>query len=424
MKDTVNSIMRNRNRVLNHRPLVTEKIMVMRHLGLQECSPGFDCGRKLLEAFFAGTISAKEIISKISAWTQNSEKELRQLIQSCYRTGLLEFHATDICDLNCIDCHYRRKSDATMPYDCVEDYFQALNPKAVTITGGGEPNLYNSSGKDLNDLVHLIHSKFPQISLGLINNNTAIPSGNWTDYIMWQRTSVDAANADTYKNIKGYDKYDICIENIYKLLKSNIAYVGIGYLYRMENIDEIPEFLSDWYLRWSKMDESSQEKFNIQFRPISPDIDCIKTFKDDALEQRMDNVIAVVKEQGEQNAKLKNFLLNSTNFYSISKNNDSYFLHEPRTFKRCYNALIHRVLRSDGTEYPDFLLCNKPEAALGNVITADSPEDEQIKIALKTIYYYHCLPGKTCNPQVCRQGWVSNLFETNFADNVPDNYFF
>ena len=426
----VNTVLRNKNRVLNHLPLAKKKVEIMKNLGFHESCSTWQASEKLLKALKQREIEPVDAIERISSLTGLSVDTIRKDLLFCYQTGLLEFHATDVCDLRCIDCHYRQKDNATIPYSSVYDCFKHLNPRAVTVTGGGEPNCYHSEGKNLNDLLLLIHHHFPQLQIGLINNNTYIPEGTWYNLLSWQRTSVDAHDARTYEKIKRKNKYDTCVKNIYLLLESDIPYVGIGFLYRSENIAGMEFFLLDWFERRLKMNDVQKKKFNIQFRPIAPAIDKIAGYdSQNDLERQVSDMIKRVKAFAQRNERFNDYLENYTNFYSIETNDCSFFLHKRKPFDKCYNAILHRVLRADGNEYPDFLLCNDPTLSLGNVLTAKNRDEERIRIALGTFYFYHRFAAQYCRDESCRQCWVSNLIEQHWDVNVdkmnlPDNYFF
>jgi hypothetical protein len=412
--------------------LAKEKVYIMDKLHISPHFPDWNEMKMMLEDLHRGKISTCEAIKLISEHTGFEISEIEKDLLFCYKTGLLECHITDVCDLNCIACHYRKKHNATIPFDTLDDYFNYLSPKATTVTGGGEPNCYSSQGKTLYDVTMKLKQVCPSMGIGLINNNTYIPKGNWYDFYDWQRTSVDAVNAEQYKQIKGEDKYDAVIENIEMFLKSKIPFVGIGFLYRTENIESIPAFLHQWYEKYIKMNTEEQKKFNIQFRPISPDIDVVDKYNvvDEPMERRMEAVIHEVRATAKMNTQYEKFLSDKTNFMSIDNQSGSYFLHAKHSFSHCFNALLHRVLRSDGTEYPDFLLCNRADSALGNVMQSnESPDKERMKIALGTFYYYHRLDSSHCCPNICRQSWVSNIIEENYdADistlNIPQRFFF
>ena len=139
-----------------------------------------------------------------------------------------------------------------------------------------------------------------------------------------------------------------------------------------------------------------------------------------------DNTHATLREQALQ---VKRQIVSSPGFAAFIKNQTNYlshfdiessfdsslFIHSPMPFNHCYNALCHRVLRATGEEYPDFLLCNRPELALGNVLYGKATE-EKLRVSLMTFFYFNRL-GPNCNPEECRQGWVSNTVETKCSDH-------
>ena len=102
----------------------------------------------------------------------------------------------------------------TIPFSLVSNALKQLAPKAITITGGGEPNVYSSEGNKFPALVAEIRKALPKAGLGLINNNSHIPSGEWTAEFEWQRTSIDAATAETFFAIKGRPLFETVIENV------------------------------------------------------------------------------------------------------------------------------------------------------------------------------------------------------------------
>ena len=145
----VNTILRNKERVLHYLSLQKSKVEVMCTLGFNENDPQWAQNRQLLSTMFDGSANVEQIIGEISARRGLACSEVRELLTSLYVTGLLEFHITDTCDLNCIECHYRSKSLATFPFDHIETFITTLNPKAITITGGGEPNVYHNNNKTM-----------------------------------------------------------------------------------------------------------------------------------------------------------------------------------------------------------------------------------------------------------------------------------
>ena len=420
MRNDLINLLRNPDRVLNHLPLLNEKHTVIVELGLNQVVSEL---RRIRSAE-----DVQAFVALLAGKVGIGVAEVRERLGVLYRTGLLEFHITDVCDLSCIDCHYRHKEGATFPFEGIIERIRQLSPSAITITGGGEPNVYRSGGRKLNDVVCAIKEFDPTIQLGLINNNTHTPNGDWLRHINWQRSSVDAATSECYQKIKRRDKYDACVENVQTLLRSPIPYIGVGFLYREENIEELPDFLSVWYDVYRELPTVIAQKLNVQFRPISPPIQDAANSNWTEMERRMNCVINVVLARAANDDGFDTFLAEHTNFTSITERS-SYFNHTPCPFHRCENALLHRVLRPNGDEYPDFLLCDFPERRLGN-LSENPSEDERLLIGLRTVYY-HLRMDEFCNASSCRQGWVSARIERFWRDgeriedlSLPPSFFF
>jgi molybdenum cofactor biosynthesis enzyme MoaA len=378
-------------------------------------------------------ISLEDALGTIAIENNRPVKELIADMESVYPTGQVELHITDRCDLDCIDCHYQHRSGATIAFDKLPGLVSFLAPRAVTITGGGEPNVYSSHSKKLDDVIQLLRNMLPNTQIGLINNNTWIPPGTWMHHLAWQRTSLDAANAETYRRIKRIDRYAQVIANIeHMLMHTPIAHVGIGFLYRAENVGEIMEFIGGWYDFYRRLPPNVQVRFNIQFRPISPPIQHAGNMESGAdylpsnILTELRKQVQAVAERMRHDDNFASFLETSTNYASFTAaSNGDPFMHTKYAFNYCYNALIHRVVRATGEEYPDFLLCEFPLYSLGNTLLGDSIE--RTKVGLMQYYFHNC-GTPFCNPDNCRQSWVSGIFEhpkkTNIEQRPTDNYFF
>ncbi|MBF0563906.1 MAG: hypothetical protein HQK89_01555 [Nitrospirae bacterium] len=443
----VNNILRNPLRVLNHLDLINRKLKIASKWSLIWNSESVNRSfqsikiRDIVLDLKENIIDIQEAINGIQKVNNTHDGDIVHDMIECYNTGLLEFHPTDICDLSCIECHYRSKEDDTIPFSQVGRLLKGLSPRAITVTGGGEPNVYKSESKNMNDLILEINQVLPDTDVGLINNNTQIPPGDWVNHIAWQRSSIDASSQKTYLELKRADKFNKAVGNVKKLLhNTNIPFVGIGFLYRNENVHEIKDFIESWFTWFKNETEEIQRRFNIQFRSISPAIDTVEDKRKDKsvyinskfrniLHGEVDKVINI----SEKDDDFKSFILNNTNFGSLVKDRDNGnipYLHAPRRFNNCYNALTHRVLRANGDEYPDFLLCNFPNLSLGNTFKNNSDE-EKVKISLMQFYYFN-RECAYCNPEICRQGWVSKtvedyyngVFTADTIDKIPLNYFF
>lgn len=433
-RSKLNRVLRNPYRVLNHLDLIASKTEIGTRWGLiRQNVAGETAPLAALSSLCVSKMGTEEVLCAIAAANNRRVEDLIADMEAVYATGQVELHITDLCDLDCVDCHYPRKSAATIAFDQLSQMLANLRPRAVTVTGGGEPNCYASGGKTLNDVILLIHDTLPDAQIGLINNNTRMPSGLWTHHLAWQRTSVDAASAETYRRIKRVDRYEQVAANVERmLLETPVAHVGVGFLYRAENAREIGEFLDGWYDRCRRLPPAAQSRLNIQFRPISPPIHRMEDIRAGA-EYLPANVVSAVRTQvrevaqrAQHDADFAEFLATATNFESVASaaSERDPFVHRPYAFTRCYNSLIHRVVRANGDEYPDFLLCDFPEHALGNTLHGTL---ERVRIGLAQFQYHNC-GTRFCNPGSCRQSWVSGIIERpdqeRAAGRPLDNYFF
>jgi molybdenum cofactor biosynthesis enzyme MoaA len=438
----VNHILRSPIRVLNHMGLIHKKLEIAKKWALIWTNSKLDSkSLKIREAILSlqkGQIDVQDALRQIQDVNHLQDGDIFEDLLTCYPTGLLEFHPTDVCDLSCRECHYRNKENATIPFSEVDRLIKNLAPRAITVTGGGEPNVYKSESKNMNDLILKLKQVLPDTELGLINNNTHIPTGNWTNYVTWQRTSVDAFSRITYLYLKGVDKFDKTVQNVKHLFHDTaIPFVGIGFLYRKENVAEIKDFLVYWFEWFKNQHNTIQQRFNIQFRPVSPSIERVEAirrgdeiFLEKDIEQKLSEEICKVLTFSNTDSEFQAFLVNNTNFHSMIpiEGTAGTGLHVPKSFENCYNALIHRVLRANGDEYPDFLLCNFPELMLGNTLH-NNQNEERVKIALLQFFYFsrEC---SFCSGEICRQGWVSQIVEDYLRHKIEQdsrlskNYFF
>ncbi|MDR1452731.1 MAG: radical SAM protein [Candidatus Margulisbacteria bacterium] len=430
----VNQVLRNPNRILNHTPLIQTKLAIIDKWQLTRAA--------FLEAY-AGLQQRKETTAKLLAFIAafNHDKNLSELqddLRAMYQSGLLELHLTDKCNLFCLNCWSKNKKGDTFPFDKLPQVLPALNPRAVLLVGGGEPVEYSSSGQTLNEAILEIHRILPEAALGLISNNTRIPDGRWPDYLQWHRTSLDAATPETYERIKRGNKYAAVVGNIQKLFtETPIANIGVGFLYRNENAEEIFPFLEQWFDWFAQQTETSQSRFNIQFRPIAAQVDMVNDIKagkhsfihQETLDTLQGQIMQALRA-AEQNPNFNYFLMQHTNFFTrlqpYQEQPELLFSHEPVYFDHCYTALTRRLVRASGTEYPCCLTENNPSLALGNVLSGNP--DEIYKIALGQVWYY-ALQHRYCDAEHCRIG-APNMAMNNFLSGkteqgaYSDNYFF
>lgn len=122
-----------------------------------------------------------------------------------------------VCNLDCSFCIVQRYIKhnrgeigdmVKLPLDYMKrlvDFLVDWGVKGLCISGGGEPTLHNG----LPELLEYAHGK---LDLALVTNGTKVFPEML--YARWVAISVDAATRDTYKLIKGKDKFDEVCDNI------------------------------------------------------------------------------------------------------------------------------------------------------------------------------------------------------------------
>jgi radical SAM protein with 4Fe4S-binding SPASM domain len=119
-----------------------------------------------------------------------------------------EIHITNKCNAKCYYCSSNCKDSQEMSLSMIKQsmkFIASIGCKAVYFSGGGEP----AASEHFDHAVDWAHDC--GLETGLITNG--IISKSW-DKMKWVRISIDAADVETYKKIKGVDKFDNVIDNI------------------------------------------------------------------------------------------------------------------------------------------------------------------------------------------------------------------
>jgi len=341
--------------------------------------------------------------------------------------------------LNCFYCTYRwavhglKKEEKFYPFDKL-DRIVVLKPRAIVISGGGEPTLYRDSNKDFNDLVCHLAENIPGVRIGLTTNGAYVPPGDYIKYIEWVRVSLDASNEKTFKMLKD-GSYDNRISVILQYLESPIKYVGVGFLYNRFNISEIPEVIRNIYDIVSyELGEKYIEKLNIQFRPTCPieSCDCpSKVYGTKSILMTPDLHEWWNKELIEVHSninKLKNFkkisqfIEYNTN---VSEIEPKYEKTRIPSFRHCYIALVRWIIRPNGDVYPCVMKASNRDQKIGNILR-ESFDDLTFKS-----YEFYELNNDYCKGSIdcCRiTGELNEIVENNLdvvkLEGFPDDPFF
>ena len=323
------------------------------------------------------------------------------------RVGVLEFHPTDDCNLECNYCTFKNRDQKnTFPFSGL-NMLEKLQPKAVFIAGGGEPTIYESKGKYFNDLIHRLKEILPQAKLALTTNGQEIPKGDWLQYIDRLRVSIDNSNAEIFNKIKGGDLQK-SISSLVHYLNAGVPNVGAGFVFNKYNIGEIYSFTNLMFEEvFNKAGQSVRNNLNLQFRPTCRIESCkcpSPIYKDDSTimvydktsTEWGDTVKKMIDEIGANSNKgFQKFIKNNTNLNqdtSIKHNNSNplfhYNNHQPLKFDKCYISLARTIVRANGDMYPCVIKASNEINPKSNIL-----KDSAKKIYKDQMNYFNSKEG-------------------------------
>lgn len=165
-----------------------------------------------------------------------------------YRIGI---ELTNKCNINCIHCI--KKSSYKLGEMKFEDFktIFAEFPYAISVSlnGVGEPLLH----PQFFDVVRHIKSVRPHLITTIFSNGILINESMCYEFIKSGLSkihiSLDAASSETYKKVRGVDKFEHILSNIRMLvelkrkLNSKTPLIGINFLLMKENEGELVRFI-------------------------------------------------------------------------------------------------------------------------------------------------------------------------------------
>ena len=181
---------------------------------------------------------------KVLAWRDRFEAIMKGEIPAPVAVTL---DSTNVCNLKCTFCHsyaFRKENQKTASKEdllWVADILPDLGVKGCCYSGGGEPFLHPDSGIVMRRL------KDNGIAVGTITNGTRIDK--FMEDILyscrWIGVSVDAANPDTYKELKGGDANEFYrvttnLRTLARKRKDNRSpSIGFKYLFHPKSYHEL-----------------------------------------------------------------------------------------------------------------------------------------------------------------------------------------
>ncbi len=386
---------RNRSRVYNHINAVSARLGIIEEIRKSE-----SC-LEILSKHFNNEVCTVEAADRIIKQTQIGIT--RKQLESFTRRYHVEFHPCDVCNLRCSGCTYfhdlSSKTDAfSFPFEQMGRICSVIQPRAITIVGGGEPSLYKSEGQKLGDLIYALgNGEFGNTpEIGVITNGTLLPPGNsqWHHYVKWIRYSLDASSEESYKRGKGRNYFDKVVDNILRILaETDISHVGIGFLYHPGNIAEAGPLISRLADRVRQSCPGQLHRFNIQFRPWRMPTGSPSINERILSQQDIEEASAILFSCIEQDNSLVQFIRQNTNIAVNLLCGGA--REEVDPFSECYFGLAKTVVRANGDLYPCFRMAAAEDSEFycGNII-ADTP----LKIALKELYVSIFSAKKICVP--------------------------
>ena len=176
------------------------------------------------------------------------------LVQTLLRPGRLyvgpihlQYEPSSRCNLNCIHCehHKNRKSPANAAFDDFKKVYDSVNPLYITLSGYGEPLMC----KELPRMIRYAREKGAQVNTttnGVLLKTCAgalIENG-----LQLLNVSLDSANEEIYKKIRGQDVLPMIIDNIKhfnSLRRSQFSPIKLrlSMVIQEANVHELKEFV-------------------------------------------------------------------------------------------------------------------------------------------------------------------------------------
>jgi MoaA/NifB/PqqE/SkfB family radical SAM enzyme len=397
---------RNPLKPLNHLDLLTRREEIVNQLNLHSTSTPsvkFDINYELLEKHQAGLIGTDSVIDELAL--QTGTHNVRELLGEYFQVGHLEFHPSDVCNLECKGCTYMfddpnlKPEGVFFPIDLI-DRLKPFNPRSLHIVGGGEPTIYSSGLANFPDLIDRISETLPDTRLGLTTNGTKPIEGDCLGKFDWIRISLDAATIKTYRDFRGGYQFMGVLSHFLDYLDAEVNNVSIGYLYSKANIHEYAKVVDVVYNLVSKRKGHALPKVSIQFRPLrkDPKDEKRKFFNHAIDEAQIKQTVADIRQLVTNQPEIAEFIREQTNISSFLHGNH----HTPHEFDRCNYSQIFSIVRADGSVRPCAVRIDDGDFLLGNIL-----HDPIETIALNEIYVSPAIkPG--CDPEGCRYSQLNN----------------
>ncbi|MFA5992287.1 MAG: radical SAM/SPASM domain-containing protein [Candidatus Pacearchaeota archaeon] len=168
---------------------------------------------------------------------------------------IINIETSVLCNANCITCPHKeivRKINMDFSlFKKILDEIHNYNVKEIHPFNYGEPFLY----KEFINALKYIRQKSPNSKIFIYSNGAAMTNEQMQEVVTQNlldkvNFSLDAANSDTYKTVRGLD-YDKTIEKINHFLElnkqnNNKIEVSVSFVITEQNKKQISEFKKIW----------------------------------------------------------------------------------------------------------------------------------------------------------------------------------
>lgn len=147
---------------------------------------------------------------------------------------------TNNCNLRCIMCRPQLLKENSESWSFIDFLVATRNlaPRSASLGGTGEPLL----NKSLGEMVEHLYVK--GIKPILNTNGTMLSSaGAWLQKVHLMKVSMDAANEETYKTIRGNVGFQELLNNIRKVTRIHVCRVRLEYVVMSTNYREMLDFI-------------------------------------------------------------------------------------------------------------------------------------------------------------------------------------
>lgn len=252
-----------------------------------------------------------------------------------------EIHLSNRCNNACSYCgqkqNHKNENMSLENIKLLRKFMDNVGIKACYFSGGGESTL----NKDLFTAI----DELKNIELGMITNGLVMPDELIKRYVndfRWVRISLDAADDQTYFNIRGTHSFDTVKNNIKKLIiakkeiKSDTV-VGIQIVVNEHNYDELFFITAELLKMFSDIDY-------INIRPIEMKIN-EEPYTQKQLEIIKADITFLKNMENNINIKSSNKIIISEKWQDIFNANKSF------GFSTCHSGEFIVTITADGDIY-------------------------------------------------------------------------